>query len=157
MDLAQPYELPPLSLLDPPMKTEHKLSHDRIREISSLLEQTLRDFGIEAAVTQVTQGPVITRFELQPAAGVKINRIVSLNNDIAMVLRAHAVRILAPIPGKAAVGIEVPNPKANVVYFHELANCAEFQSSDSPLDFILGKTIARRALRVRSRVDAPTF
>ena len=78
------------------------MSHDQIREISLALEQTLADFAIEARVTQVTQGPVCTRFELKPAPGVKITRIVSLQSDIAMALSAHSVRILAPIPGKSA-------------------------------------------------------
>jgi S-DNA-T family DNA segregation ATPase FtsK/SpoIIIE len=142
LDLSQPYELPPLTLLDPPAKTEHKMSHDQIREISLALEQTLADFAIEARVTQVTQGPVCTRFELKPAPGVKITRIVSLQGDIAMALSAHSVRILAPIPGKAAVGIEVPNPRPNVVYFRDQATGEAFQQHESPLAFVLGKTIA---------------
>jgi DNA segregation ATPase FtsK/SpoIIIE, S-DNA-T family len=141
LDLRHDYQLPPLSLLNPPKRSQHKMSHDEIHGISALIEQTLRDFGVDAQVTHVTQGPVVTRFEVKPAPGVPVRRITTLQSDLAMALRAMSVRIQAPIPGKAAVGIEVPNPKPNFVYFGELASCDEFQSHPSPLAFILGKRI----------------
>jgi S-DNA-T family DNA segregation ATPase FtsK/SpoIIIE len=136
------YELPPLSLLDDPPKIDQTMSREELLEISATLEKTLSDHGIEAQVIQVTQGPVVTRFELQPAPGVKINRIVMLENDIAMMLRAQQVRILAPIPGKAAVGIEIPNRKVTNVYLKELLTHERLKNHPSPLAFVLGKTIA---------------
>ena len=138
----QDYQQPPISLLREPPPVENVMSDEEIQEKSEILERTLADFGIEAKVVQVTQGPVVTLFALQPAAGVKINRIVRLENDLAMVLRAIKVRILAPIPGKAAVGIEVPNRKVTGVYLKEILTCAKMKKARSPLAFCLGKTIA---------------
>lgn len=136
------YKLPPLSLLSDPPPVENRLSEEEVREKSEILEKTLADFGIEAKVVQVTEGPVVTLFALQPAPGVKINRIVSLENDLAMVLRAIKVRILAPIPGKAAVGIEVPNRQVTGVYLKEILTSDKIQKAKSPLVFCLGKTIS---------------
>lgn len=142
LHLFPDYELPPLDLLNSPPKVDQTMSRDELLEISATLEKTLSDHGIEAQVVQVTQGPVVTRFELQPAPGVKINRIVMLENDIAMMLRAQQVRILAPIPGKAAVGIEIPNRKVTNVYLKELLTHERMKNHPSPLAFVLGKTIA---------------
>ncbi|MFH0793694.1 MAG: DNA translocase FtsK 4TM domain-containing protein, partial [bacterium] len=136
------YELPPLDLLRDPPKLDHRMTREEVLELSGQIEQVLKDFGIEAQVIQVTQGPVVTRFELQPAPGVKISRIVNLENDLAMVLKASQVRILAPIPGKAAVGIEVPNRKTSTVVLKEILATEEFRNHPSPLAFALGKTIA---------------
>jgi len=136
------YKLPPLSLLLDPPPVENKLTEQEIREKSEILEKTLADFGIEAKVVQVTEGPVVTLFALQPAPGVKINKIVSLENDLAMVLRAIKVRILAPIPGKAAVGIEVPNHQVTGVYLKEILTCEKMNKARSVLAFSLGKTIS---------------
>lgn len=136
------YKLPPLSLLLDPPPVENKLTEQEIREKSGILEKTLADFGIEAKVVQVTEGPVVTLFALQPAPGVKINKIVSLENDLAMVLRAIKVRILAPIPGKAAVGIEVPNRQVTGVYLKEILTCEKMNKARSVLAFSLGKTIS---------------
>lgn len=143
MDFFQGYQLPPLSILSEPPNSEFKMDQEEIIEISNRLEQALRDFGITAEVVQVTQGPVITRFELQPAPGVKVNKIVGLANDISMVLKArHHVRILAPIPGKGVVGIEVPNKKRNQVYLREILSSSDYQNHDSGLAIGLGKTIS---------------
>jgi len=136
------YKLPPLSLLLDPPPVEETMSDEEIQENSEILEKTLADFGIEAKVIQVTQGPVVTLFALKPAPGVKINRIVSLENDLAMALRAIKVRILAPIPGKAAVGIEVPNRKVTGVYLKETLTCEKMKRARSQLAFGLGKTIS---------------
>jgi S-DNA-T family DNA segregation ATPase FtsK/SpoIIIE len=136
------YHLPPVSLLHDPPPVEDMMTEEEIIEKSEILEKTLADFGIEAKVVQVTEGPVVTLFALQPAPGVKINRIVSLENDLAMVLRAIKVRILAPIPGKAAVGIEVPNRNVTGVYLKEILTCEKMQKAKSTLAFCLGKTIA---------------
>jgi DNA segregation ATPase FtsK/SpoIIIE, S-DNA-T family len=136
------YRLPPLSLLKDPPPSVNQISEEEIKEKSEVLEKTLADFGISAKVIQVTQGPVVTLFALQPASGVKINRIVSLENDLAMVLRAIKVRILAPIPGKGAVGIEVPNKTVEGVFLKEILTCRKMKKSTSPLAFCIGKTIS---------------
>ncbi len=142
LHLFPDYQLPSLDLLDSPPRVEQTMSREELLEISATLEKTLSDHSIEAQVVQVTQGPVVTRFELQPAAGVKISRIVMLENDIAMVLRAQQVRIVAPIPGKAVVGIEIPNRKMTNVYLKELLTHERLKNHPSPLAFVLGKTIA---------------
>ncbi len=136
------YRLPAVELLDDPPRVDSRMSREELLEISQTLEKTLCDFGIDAKVIQVTQGPVVTRFELKPAAGVKVSRITALEQDISMALRAtNPVRIIAPIPGKAAVGIEVPNRRRAGVYLKELISCDDFWSHKSPLAFALGKTI----------------
>lgn len=136
------YRVPGLEQLNLPPRVEQKMSRDEIVEVSEILEKTLTDFGISAQVVQVTQGPTVTRFELQPAPGVKVSRIAALENDIAMCMKAESVRIIAPIPGKAAVGLEVPNRKPTPVFLRELLATDSFRSHKSPLAFALGKTIS---------------
>ncbi|MDX2177214.1 MAG: DNA translocase FtsK [Candidatus Sumerlaeia bacterium] len=133
--------LPNIELLEDPPKVDVRMPREEMLEISKTLETTFADFGIEAKVIEVRQGPVVTRFELKPAAGVKVSRIASLEHDIAMAMKAVSVRILAPIPGKAVVGIEVPNRVRQGVYLKELIACSEFWEQSSPLTFALGKTI----------------
>lgn len=106
------------------------------------IEDTLKNFGVDAKVIQVTKGPAITRFELQPSAGVKVSRIVSLTDDIALSLAAPSVRIEAPIPGKSAIGIEVPNDKIAPVYLREVIDSKKFRNFKSDLAIGLGKDIA---------------
>ncbi|MFW6286839.1 MAG: DNA translocase FtsK, partial [Candidatus Sumerlaeota bacterium] len=118
------------------------MDRDEVLDISKQLEKALQDFNIEAKVVAVTQGPVVTRYELQPAPGIKVSRIVSLENDIALILKARSVRIQAPIPGKAAIGIEVPNRKVTPVFFRDLIDTAEFRQHKSPLAFVLGRNIS---------------
>ena len=89
---------------------------DDLENNARILEETLRDFGIEVKVAQIDRGPVITRYEIQPAAGVKVTRIVALSDDIALALKAPSVRIVAPIPGKSRVGVEVPNSTMTLFY-----------------------------------------
>jgi S-DNA-T family DNA segregation ATPase FtsK/SpoIIIE len=106
------------------------------------LEETLNSFGVEAKVIQVTKGPSVTRYELQPSSGVKVSKIVNLSDDIALSLAAKGVRIEAPIPGKAAVGIEVPNRELIPVYLREVLDSDEFKNNKNKLSFSLGKDIA---------------
>ena len=105
------------------------------------LEQKLREFGIEGEVVQVSPGPVITMYEFAPAAGVKVNKITNLQDDLALVMRALSVRIVAPVPGKAVVGIEVPNVRRETIALRSLVDTEEFQGSSSKLNIVLGKDI----------------
>ncbi|MDR5709039.1 MAG: DNA translocase FtsK, partial [Armatimonadota bacterium] len=134
------WTLPPLDLLNPPPdpRTRQKLQP---QEVARSLETALRSFGVEARCVGWEQGPVVTRYELQPAPGVKVQRITSLANDIALALAAQSVRIEAPIPGKSAVGIELPNEQAALVTLRELLNAPHFERPD-PLLVALGKDIA---------------
>ncbi|MBI3008078.1 MAG: DNA translocase FtsK [Candidatus Omnitrophica bacterium] len=133
------YKLPPLDLLNSPPPVAERQVEDDINNNSRILEETLKDFGIEVKVTQADRGPVITRYELQPAAGVKVQKIVALSDDIALAMKAHSVRIVAPIPGKSRVGVEVPNSTTTTVYLKEILESKEFQASDSKLTLVLGK------------------
>jgi DNA segregation ATPase FtsK/SpoIIIE, S-DNA-T family len=136
------YILPSLDLLydPPPQESEKRIKEDMLED-SKKLEETLTSFGIQAHVVEVNRGPVVTRYELQPAPGVKISSITGLSNDIALVMRASHVRIAA-IPGKAAVGIEIPNRTASAVYLREILSSDAFTQNPSKLAMALGKTIA---------------
>jgi S-DNA-T family DNA segregation ATPase FtsK/SpoIIIE len=138
------YVLPPLELLDEPTARD-KQREDKMKDSIELrkraLEETLRSFGIEATVVGVSQGPQVTRYEIQPEAGVKVSRIANLADDISLNLASHGVRIEAPIPGKAAVGIEVPNPTVIPVKFGETARTDEFRNHSSKLLISLGKDL----------------
>ena len=137
------YNLPSVELLDvAPQPVEDQISKEEIMNNARLLENTLESFGVSAKVVEVHPGPVITRFELEPATGVKVSKIVTLADDIALALRAKRVRILAPIPGKAAVGVEIPNKNAQMVYLRSIINSEKFASMKSPLTIALGKTAA---------------
>lgn len=148
------YALPPVDLLaSPPAFDQSKLKDD-LETSSRVLEDTLRDFGIEAKVVEVEQGPTITRYELQPAAGVKVQKITSLENDISLAMRATSVRIIAPIPGKSRVGIEVPNSSTRTVYLREVVSSPEFQNETSKITVALGKDTAGMPL-VCNLADMP--
>jgi S-DNA-T family DNA segregation ATPase FtsK/SpoIIIE len=136
------YRLPPVSLLDGPKQKKPGASNSEIAERSRILEETLENFSIAARVTEVSVGPAITRYEIQPPPGVKVSRIVGLADDIALSLAAPGVRIEAPIPGKAAVGIEVPNREISMVGLRELLESREFTTPASRLTVALGKDIA---------------
>jgi len=136
------YRFPPVELLDLPVRVKGNRLNKNISENIRKLEQTLENFGVKAKVTRVSRGPSITQYEIQPAPGVKVSRIVSLADDIALSLAATQVRIEAPIPGKAAVGIEVPNEEIAVVSLREVLKTPNFQESDSKLTIALGKDIA---------------
>jgi S-DNA-T family DNA segregation ATPase FtsK/SpoIIIE len=136
------YQLPPLTLLDEPGHATAQVDQDALRRSSEILEAKLANFGIEGKVVAVRPGPVITTFEIEPAPGVKVNRIVTLQDDLAMALRAMSVRILAPVPGKAVVGIEVANTRREHVYAREIIESEPFGASPSVLTLALGKDSA---------------
>ncbi len=134
------YVVPSLDILDdiPPPK-DPESSREEILARSKTLEKKLADFGIEGRVVQVLPGPVITLYEYEPAPGIKVSRIVSLTDDLALAMRAPSVRILAPVPGKPVVGIEIPNPSREIVYFKEIISSDVFTTSPSKLTMALGK------------------
>jgi S-DNA-T family DNA segregation ATPase FtsK/SpoIIIE len=141
-DGSSRYQLPPFGFLDAPSHGAVRVDEEALHKSSQILEAKLADFGIQGKVVEVRPGPVITTFDIEPAAGVKVNRIVSLADDLAMALRVPGVRILAPVPGKAVVGIEVANPKREEVRLRELLEHPSFANSPSPLTLALGKDTA---------------
>ncbi|WP_300671180.1 DNA translocase FtsK [Desulfoluna sp.] len=139
---AQGYRLPTISFLNDPEEEEGAVvDNDSLRMLSVLLEKKLEDFGVMGKVSEVSPGPVITTFEYKPAPGVKINKIVNLADDLALALRAISIRIVAPIPGKDAIGIEVPNDVRSKVWFKEIVTSSSFIKSKSPLCICLGHDI----------------
>lgn len=137
-----PYKLPSVTLLDTIEKKEVKVDKETIQANASILEKKLKDYGIEGKVTEVRPGPVITMYEFEPAPGIKVSRISNLSDDLAMALSAVSIRIIAPIPGKAVVGIEIPNVTRQTVYLREIIESSVFRSSHSYLTLVLGVTIA---------------
>ncbi|MCY6483920.1 DNA translocase FtsK [Clostridium aestuarii] len=136
------YKFPPLNLLNYYSLEKHNKSNKKeLINIASKLEDTLNSFGVDAKVLQVTRGPSVTRFELQPNAGVKVSKITHLSDDIALSLAASTIRIEAPIPGKSAVGIEIPNKTISPVLLREVIEDSEFQNSNKNIAFALGKDI----------------
>lgn len=135
------YRLPPISMVGEGGGTRARGRVDPA-ETARALEQTLDSFGVKARVVHWEVGPVVTRFEVQPEPGVKVQRITSLTNDIALNLAAQSVRIEAPIPGKSAIGIELPNLKASLVHLREILAAEVFQKATSPLVVAVGKDIA---------------
>lgn len=140
------YKKPPIYLLNMPVKTGKRGVNSELRKKAEILESTLRSFNVDASVVEVTQGPAVTRYEIQPNVGVKVNSIVRLADDIALNLRAKSIRIEAPIPGKAAVGIEVENEKINMVTVREVIESKEFKEAESNISVALGRDIAGRAI-----------
>jgi len=142
------YKLPSLELLNSPTHETGSIFSENLEDSAGILEDTLRDFGIESKVIDISKGPVITRYELQPAPGVKVNRITSLSDDIALTMKATTVRIVAPIPGKSCVGIEVPNADTSMVFLKEILESSEFQklASSSKLAMALGKDISGKCV-----------
>jgi S-DNA-T family DNA segregation ATPase FtsK/SpoIIIE len=136
------YKLPPPDLLDPKMESAVEIDRDAVYLKARLIEEKLRDFGVSGKVTEIRPGPVITMFEYKPAPGIKINRIAALENDLAMGLSALSIRIIAPIPGKDVIGIEVPNAKRETVVLRELLEDVEFSKRKSMLTLALGKDIS---------------
>ena len=136
------YEFPPSSLLKRDSGSKHVVSEIQLEERAALLERTLNDFGVDAKVINVTQGASVTRYEVQPAVGVKVSKITNLADDIALNMRAKSIRIEAPIPGKAAVGIEVENEKPSPVLIRDLIESEEFIDAPSKIAFVVGKDIS---------------
>jgi len=135
------YHLPDPIILDSGETKREKGVRIEPSDYSKLLEETLRNFGLEATVTHVERGPTVTRYEMQPAKGVKVSKIVSLTDDIALALAATSLRIEAPIPGKSAIGIEVPNSSVAMVYFRDLLTSKIYQESPLKMILALGKDI----------------
>lgn len=138
------YFLPPVTLLSKPQDKAKSGSMEEQRKNAKLIEETLANFGVEAKVVHIVKGPAVTRYELRPAPGVRVRRIKELDNDLAMTLAAKAVKIEAPIPGKAAVGVEVPNTDVTFVHLRTLLEADEFKNAKSALTFALGKDITGR-------------
>ena len=134
-------KLPPLDILDDVPDTGAPVPEEELKENSQLLTQTLRDFGVLGKVGEVHPGPVITRYEYIPGPGVRVSQILNRQDDLALKLRASRIRILAPIPGKAAVGIEVPNRRPAPIFLRRLLETRAFQSATGPLPLVLGKNI----------------
>ena len=139
--VEKPYEFPPVELLHKGKSTS-STSQKELRDTAVKLQQTLSNFGVRVTVSDVSCGPAVTRYEIQPEQGVKVSRIVSLADDIKLNLAAADIRIEAPIPGKAAVGIEVPNKETSGVTLRELIESKPFEESKSPIAFGVGKDIA---------------
>ena len=135
------FNLPPLSLLDNVEKKDLQIQQQSLIMNSRLLEKKLKDFGVEGQVTEVSPGPVITMYEFEPAPGVKISRITGLADDLAMARRAVSIRIVAPLPGKAVIGIEIPNSQRETVGLKEILAAPEFAGARSKLTIALGKDI----------------
>lgn len=144
--IKQQYKFPPLELLhnSPGRKNG---GQDRENKATALrLQQTLQNFGVKVTITDISCGPAVTRYELQPEQGVKVSKIVSLSDDIKLNLAAADIRIEAPIPGKAAIGIEVPNKEAGSVSIRELLESEAFRQNASPITFAVGKDIAGKTI-----------
>ncbi|REK66283.1 MAG: cell division protein FtsK [Cohnella sp.] len=138
----KPYRIPPLHLLNKPQGGGRGGSAADTRETARKLEATLESFGVRARVLDVARGPAVTRYELQPDVGVKVSRIVNLTDDIALALAAKDIRMEAPIPGKSAIGIEVPNSEVSIVTLREVLESQEFRDAQSKLSIALGRDIS---------------
>jgi len=136
-----PFKLPDISLFQRPPVASRSYDRDSLIMNSRILEKKLADFGVGGRVVTVHPGPVVTMYEFEPASGVKVNRIVNLSDDLALALRALSVRIIAPLPGKSVVGIEVANAEREIVYIRDLLEAESFRSRTSKLTVALGKDI----------------
>ncbi|WP_458294021.1 DNA translocase FtsK [Geobacter anodireducens] len=136
------HRTPPLSLLDSPPAAERRVDRDILTMNARLLEKKLKDFGIDGEVVEICPGPVITMYEFAPGPGIKVSRIASLSDDLSMALQSLSIRIVAPIPGKGVVGIEIPNRERETVFLREIFSGEEFHASKCKLPLALGKDIA---------------
>ncbi len=132
------WKLPPLSFLEKPVNDEEKVDKEVYYKVSKQLEQKLKNFGVSGKVIGISPGPVVTTYEYSPAAGVKINKIAGLADDLALGLKAQSVRVVGSVPGKAALGIEIPNPTRSVVYIRDLLASDEFRNRKDKLAIVLG-------------------
>ena len=139
---VQPGQLPPLELLSSRTPRVRAYTNTQLEEMSRQLEAILDDFGVEVQVMEVHPGPVITRFEVQPAPGVKVSRISGLAKDLARTLSVNSVRVVEIIPGKTVIGLEIPNEEREMVLLHSVLSSSNYQESSSPLTMVLGKDIA---------------
>ena len=136
---AIPFKKPAFELMTMADRSPHVAKEEDLLASAQHLEKTLADFGVQGKVVEIHPGPIITRFDYTPAPGIKVQAVAALSNDIAMAMKAMSVRILAPIPGKSAVGIELPNPKRAIVRLREILESADFQNHPSKLAIGLGK------------------
>ncbi len=141
------YVFPSVELLDAPKPSKEDVDDEELKANADLLRDTLLEFDVELESVSVTPGPVVTLYELVPATGVKISRIVSLENDIALKLAAKGIRIMAPIPGKSAVGVEIPNSNRSLVTIRSVINSNNYRDASAALPLAMGKTIAGRSSR----------
>jgi S-DNA-T family DNA segregation ATPase FtsK/SpoIIIE len=141
---GEDYELPPLDLLEmPPTGVARNTSTvEDLKHNAEILRQTLEEFGIDVQIAGVTKGPVVTLYEIVPAPGIKVEKIAALNNNIALAMKALTVRILAPVPGKGTVGIEVPNPKSTTVYLRDMLESEEYRTTKARIPIALGRDVA---------------
>jgi len=139
---AGEFTLPDSHMLNIAPVNNGSVDRDLLLEQSRVLSAKLADFGVNGKVVEVRPGPVVTMYEFEPAPGIKVNRILNLSNDLALAMKAMSIRIIAPIPGKAVVGIEVPNIEKNRIHFRELVECDEFKKARSCLSLAIGKDIA---------------
>lgn len=137
-------DLPPLDLLVAPVSADRRGMEAELEELGEVLVEKLRSFSVECDLGGRTTGPVVTQFEVVPAPGVKVNRIANLDADLALAMKAQSVRIVAPIPGKGAVGVEIPNPKSQVVMLREILEASQFQRSRNSLPLALGHDLTGR-------------
>jgi DNA segregation ATPase FtsK/SpoIIIE, S-DNA-T family len=140
------FKLPPLALLDTPPLEHSRVDEAALERSARVLEQKLADFGVEGRVVEVQPGPVVTMYKLEPGSGIKVSQIVNLADDLSMALRAATVRIQAPVPGEAVVGIEVPNRQREKIYLREILEAEEFGAAQSHLTIALGKDISGRPM-----------
>ena len=132
------WQLPPLSLLDANPQVQEKMTKEAYYKISQQLEEQLGNFGVSGKVVGISPGPVVTTYEYSPAPGVKINKIVGLADDLALGLRAKSVRVVGSVPGKAALGIEIPNEKRQIVYIRDLIGAENYRKNSDKLSIALG-------------------
>ena len=135
------YVTPSIDLLNEPKREYKDRNLEKIRENIALLQRTLDNFNIQGEVTGATQGPTVTRYEITPAPGVKVSKITNLSNDIALAFASPSVRIETPIPGKNAIGIEVPNKEKNTVFLREIIDSKDYQNNSSRSTMVLAKDI----------------
>jgi S-DNA-T family DNA segregation ATPase FtsK/SpoIIIE len=138
-DGAQSFQLPPVGLLKPPSAAELARTREELQENAETLRRKLQDFDVEGRIVQVSPGPIITSYEFEPAAGVKVSQVVNLSDDLALAMKAAAVRIVGPIPGRGTVAVEVPNDRTATVYLREIFVSAEFAEGKGKLPLALGK------------------
>jgi S-DNA-T family DNA segregation ATPase FtsK/SpoIIIE len=140
------YKLPGMDLLKTPSRENVKEREEDLKRNALTLETTLLEFGVEAKVVKINRGPVLTMYELEPAVGTKVNKITSLGDNISLAIKSANIRILAPLPGKGTIGIEVPNSKSELVRLRDLLETREYNEEDSPLKLALGKDISGGAI-----------
>jgi len=136
---GQSFQLPAIGLLKAPPAGERRRTRDELQQNADLLRKRLEEFGVSGRVVQVNPGPVITGYEFEPAPGVKVNQVVNLADDLALAMKAGAVRVFGPVPGRGTVAIEVPNPEPSLVYLREILVSREFVEAKGPLALALGK------------------